>query len=80
MHTGTLTVYYGTKVKFFYFKRHSDVMLAPQKFGLSFARAVTVESDDALDCVARKGENSLFQVIQDLMPEVCFDKRKYESA
>ena len=55
-------------------------MLAPQKFGLSFARAVTVESDDALDCVARKGENSLFQVIQDLMPKVCFDKRKYESA
>ena len=41
-----------------------------KKFGLSFACAVTVESADASDWVARKGDTSLFQVLKDLMPEV----------
>ena len=41
-----------------------------KKMALSFARAVTVESDDASHWVAQNGDRSLFKALQDLMPEV----------
>ena len=47
-------------------KLHCDA----KKFGLFFACAVIVESADASDLVARKGDTSLFQVLKDLIPEV----------
>jgi hypothetical protein len=43
----------------------------PKHFAASFACAVTVPSSSHTDWVARNGEESLFEALQIISPEVC---------
>ena len=50
---------------------HMSCIDDPKRLSLAFALAVTIDPSDPMQSVARKGECSLFAVLNRMLPQVC---------
>ena len=50
--------------------RRNDRIENPRQLAAAFACCVTAEANDSNECVAKNSDNSLFKVLQRMLPEV----------